>query len=255
MRDIIGDDSAVAGAPPAEAPPGKMLVGTFHKTGTMLMFRIFAQIAVRCGYRLSEPRLRPPIDEWDIFLDAHSRFNTGPLPPTARGIVVIRDPRDVVISGAHYHARLTPGPPEAWAHVPRAALGGLSYAQKIASLPNDESRMSFEMARMAAGTIRHMAQFVTPPPGFITIRFEDLVTDSELRTYRRVFEWLGLRPRDMDMALRIAEANSLFSGRLKTDHVRSGRPEQWREQFTPALHAQFRRRFGDLAERLGYPAA
>jgi hypothetical protein len=37
--------------------------------------------------------------------------------------------------------------------------------------------------------------------------------------------------------------------------VRSGKPAQWRQHFTPELHTEFRRRFGDLAERLGYPAA
>lgn len=255
MTDLMGDQGAAATALPDDALPHKMLVGTFHKSGTMLMFKIFTQIAVRRGYRLSAPRRRPPIDEWDIFIDAHSRFDTGPLPPTARGIVVIRDPRDMVISGAHYHARLTPGPPEAWAHIPRPAFGGLTYTQKIASLPDDEARLSFEMDNMAAATLKRMAHFAEPSPTFRNIRFEDLVTDSELTTYRGVFEWLGLRPRDIDAALRIAQANSIFSGQLKTAHVRSGRPEQWREHFTPALHAQFRRNFGDLAERLGYPAA
>jgi hypothetical protein len=251
MAETTGQDAATL----VEPPLGKMLVGTFHKTGTMLMFKIITQISVRRGYRLSSPRNRPPIDEWDIFIDAHSRFETGPLPDTARGFVVVRDPRDVVISGAHYHARLTPGPPEAWAHVPRPNLDGMTYTQKIASLPDDEARMAFEMDHMAAGTLRRMADFVTPPPGFITIRFEDLVTDRTLAAYRRAFEWLGLRARDMDAALRIARANSLFSGGPKSGHVRSGRPEQWREQFTPALHARFREKFGDLAERLGYPAA
>lgn len=255
MSETIGDTSAAAEVAPAEEPLRKMLVGTFHKTGTVLMFKIFTQIGVRRGYRLSGPRNRVPLDDWDIFLDAHARFDTGPLPETARGVVVIRDPRDVVISGALYHARLTPGPPEAWAHVPRREFDGLTYTQKIASLPDDEARMSFEMDHVAAATLKRMADFAKPPPGFRCFRFEDLVTDTELLTYRRMFRWLGLRRRDMAVALRIAHANSLFGGQQTTKHVRSGRPAQWREHFTPALHAKFRERFGDLAERLGYPAA
>jgi hypothetical protein len=232
-----------------------MLVGTFHKTGTMLIFTIFRRISRDLGYRLSVPSRRPPIEDWDIFLDSHARFPAGPLPATARGVVVIRDPRDVIISGAHYHARLRPGPPEAWAHVPRPQFGGLTYQQQIAALPDDEARLSFEMDRMGARTLRLMARFVTLPPGFVAIRFEDLVTDPGMAAYRRMFDWLGLRAADRGAALRIAEANSLFSGRLVSPHVRSGRPEQWREHFTPALHEKFRRKFGTLAEDLGYPRA
>ncbi|WP_198371701.1 hypothetical protein [Roseomonas rosulenta] len=225
MSETIGEEDAPGASVLAEEPLRKMLVGTFHKTGTMLMFKVFTQIAVRRGYRLSERRSRMPLDEWDIFFDAPSRFETGPLLPTARGIVVIRDPRDAVISGAHYHARLAPGPPEAWAHVPRPGFGGLTYAQKTTSLPDDEARISFEMDHMAAGTLKRMAEFAKPSPMFRTIHFEDLATDTELLTFRRMFLWLGLRRQDMAAALRIAEANSLFSGRLNTTHMRSGRPE------------------------------
>lgn len=239
----------------AASSPGKMLVGTFHKTGTMLIFAIFRHFARRRGYRLSLPGHRPPPEGWDIFLDAHSEFPEEPLPETTRGVVVIRDPRDVIISGALYHAGLQPGPPEAWAHVARPQFGGLTYQQKIASLPDDEAKLAFEMDNMGARTLRMMARFASLPPGFIAVRFEELVSDPGMAEYRRMFKWLGLPPADRAMALRIAEANSLFTGRLQSSHVRSGKPAQWRQHFTPALHAKFRRKFGDLPERLGYPAA
>ena len=56
----------------------------------------------------------------------------------------------------------------------------------------------------------------------------------------------------MAEALEIARGASLFSGPQDAQHVRSGQPEQWRAHFTPELHAEFVKRFGRVAERLGY---
>jgi hypothetical protein len=43
---------------------------------------------------------------------------------------VIRDPRDVIVSGANYHCKAD----EPWLHIPEKRFGGLTYHQKINSL-------------------------------------------------------------------------------------------------------------------------
>ena len=51
MSETIGDTSAAAEVAPAEEPLRKMLVGTFHKTGTVLMFKI---LVLQALYSLSD---------------------------------------------------------------------------------------------------------------------------------------------------------------------------------------------------------
>jgi hypothetical protein len=236
-------------------PPHRMLVGTFHKSGTILMWTVFQKYARHLRYRMWVQNSRPAPPAWDICFDAHSYFRYGVLDLPHRGVVVIRDPRDVIISGALYHARLQPGGGDRWALVPDARFGGLSYQQKIAGLEDDAQRFLFEMDHFGKRTLKQMALYARVPQNFIIVRFEDLVTDETLGEFARMFDWLGAPPEEHAALLRIAHDASLFSGKVATPHVRSGRPAQWRTLFTPALHEAFRARFGDIAESLGYPPA
>jgi hypothetical protein len=246
------------GLPPRPDPavPARMLVGTFHKTGTMLMLGIMRRISNRLGRPMWVRNGKVPAQPWDIWFDAHSVFDGPARDAVHRAAVVIRDPRDVVISGAFYHA----GPAgaasgDAWVDLPSPKFGGLTYKQAIQAQPDDEARLLFEMDNMAARTLARMADCAKPRPEVMLVRFEHLVTDTELHAFRAMFEWLGLAGRELEVALAAAREASIFSGNVRSAHVRSGQPEQWRQHFTPALHAAFRQRFGDIAERLGYPAA
>lgn len=62
-----------------------------------------------------------------------------------RGLHLIRDPRDVILSGMHYHLRA----PEKWLHDPEPDYGGLSYQEKLNSLDGD-GRLFLEMERLGA---------------------------------------------------------------------------------------------------------
>jgi Sulfotransferase domain len=246
--------SAVVDAPAAEEPLPKMLVGTFHKTGTMLLLAIFRQLSRELGYQFWMPDGNEPPKGWNVILHVHSRFKKSLMDEGHPTVIVIRDPRDVIVSGAYYHTKLvTPG--DKWLHVPDERFGGLTYQQKMMSLPNDEERFIFEMTNRGANTLKNMRRFVDPSPNIYLARFEDLVTDPYMFEYARLFSWLRLPPRYLGRALDVAYRNSIFSGQVKTPHVRSGRPAQWQQLFTPRVHDSFRHHFGDLAEKFGYPAA
>ncbi|MEO3470297.1 sulfotransferase domain-containing protein [Roseomonas sp. CAU 1739] len=243
-----------AGAAEVADSAPRMLVGTFHKTGTILMLTVLRRIAAHLGYQLWVPNRNPPPETWDIMFHAHSTFSSELLEKPHRGAVVIRDPRDIIISGAFYHAR-TDSDRDPWLYEPNARFGGRSYHEAIAALPTDAEKFIFEMDNFGTRTIANMRRYLDLSPDFIRVRFEDLTTDVELAEFRRMFTWLGIREADIDKALRIAQRSSLFSGEVSTKHVRSGKPAQWRQHFTPELHAEFHKRFGDVAEQLGYPAA
>ena len=166
-----------------------------------------------------------------------------------RGALVIRDPRDVVVSGAHYHARSN----EPWLHRPRDAFGGRTYQEALLALPDMEARLVFELRQTGGRTIAEMLAARERYPGFAMVRFEDLVTDHELKAFRALFAHLGFPEAAMDRLLAVAERNSVFSGRVKPSlHVRSARPAQWRSEFTPAVLQAVMQRFPDAPERLGY---
>ncbi|BDG70204.1 sulfotransferase domain-containing protein [Roseomonas fluvialis] len=247
----------VAEAPTIIRPAGgvspRMLVGTFHKTGTILMRGITARVAAACGLTYWAPGMGAIPEDWNLLFHVNSNFGREILAARHPTAIVVRDPRDVIISAAHYHCtQALPG--DAWLHVPDAALDGRTYNQHISALPNDDERYIFEMENKSADTIRRMLRFPRHHPNVMVVKLEDLVTDYELEAYRRMFTWLGVPAEQMQQALEIARSRSLFAGAGEgSAHVRSGQPEQWRTRFSPRVLAAFEDRFPGAALDLGYP--
>lgn len=228
----------------------KILVGTFHKTGTVLMRNILKTISEEFGLRFWEQGPEPP-EGWDIRFHGGSAFRKELLLPH-RGVIVIRDPRDVIISAAHFHCRGREG----WLHRPDPRFGGMTYQEKINSLQTDDDRYIFEMDHFSESVIRDMVARGRPRDNFLIVRFEDLVTDVDLDQYRNMFTYLGLPPEMLSRWLEVANRFSLFSGQVKPHlHVRSGRPAEWRDKLSPRVLAEFHARFGSAAEELGYASA
>jgi hypothetical protein len=232
----------------------KWIVATHHKVGTVLMKEIFTQIAREFGYEFHDYSQLPDPEaasKADIIFDHSSKFSGLNLTAfeNLKGIHLLRDPRMVIVSAAFYHQHAR----ETWLLTPRQSLDGMSYQQKINSLPNDEARFEFEMRNSASGTIRDMHSFMAVPrPWCRTIKLETLMTDIELVTYKGLFEFLGFSNSDVNKCVAIAHRNSVFHPEFKSRHVRSRRADDWRSYFTPRLETLFRESFGDLPEYLGY---
>ena len=230
-----------------------ILAGTFHKTGTVLIGRVFRGIAKALSLRFHEgPAEGATPGSFEIGFEPRARFAELAGDRPFRAVVCIRDPRDVVISAAHYHCRST----EAWLHAPQEALEGRSYQQHLLSLPDDEQRYLFELRRSAKRTVRGMLAFAEPPSNICVTRMEALVVDTELVEFRRIFEFLGFTESELPACLDMARKFSLFGRTEATPsvHVRSGgEAEQWRKAFTPKVMRAWMRLYPDAAERLGYP--
>lgn len=76
--------------------------------------------------------------------------------------------------------------------------------------------------------------------------------DFGLAKFEEIFKHLGFIESSRGWCLVSAYRNSLFSQSVKSKHVRSGKPVQWPEYFTPALRARFEDLFGDVVLELGY---
>jgi hypothetical protein len=75
---------------------------------------------------------------------------------------LIRDPRDVIVSGCFYHQSAE----EAWLQVPQRRLGGLSYQEKLRSYASFDDQLLFEMENPGVHTIRQMLEWGYSNPLF-----------------------------------------------------------------------------------------
>jgi hypothetical protein len=228
----------------------QILVGTHHKAGTVWLLKIFKKVCEEFGLRLCHGEISQIPQECDVILPRHSRFDFEQLQKEWRGVHLIRDPRDVIVSGCFYHGQSQ----EAWLHVKRAGYGGLSYQEKLNSYVSMEDRILFEMENWGQSCIRGMLQWNYNDPAFFEVKYEDLISDHQLVLFHTIFAFLGFPGHAIPQSLKISYENSLFSGMLaKTSHIRSGQIRQWEKYFTPALDRRFRELFGDEAlGMLGY---
>lgn len=225
----------------------RVLVGTHHKCGTVWMKGVFSAVCDQLSLVFYTGEQRHLPRRYDVFFQDHSRFRFSTLIGPHRGLHLIRDPRDVIISGVFYHERCTS---ERWLTVPNPKFQGRSYQQTLAGLPSLEEKMRFEMLH-GPRSIRDMLAWNYRNPVFYEAKYEDLIEDVELRRFRAIFTFLGYPEDQMADLLQLAFDGSLFSGRTSA-HVRSGQPRQWQSYFTKPLHRQFLECFGDALVRLGY---
>jgi hypothetical protein len=192
-----------------------------------------------------------PDFHWDICFDGHSRFLgiDGLFTGDVRGVISVRDPRDVVVSSALYHMKAS----EKWLHIPKKQFGDKTYQQTICALGSDEERFLFEMNNYAKRTIRRMLGFDRSDPRLRLVKLEQLMADRELEEFRAIFAFLGFRGEALETCVAIARERSVFSDGFKpTAHVRHTTPALWKERFTPELAKEFEKRFPHAAEKLGY---
>lgn len=214
--------------------PHKLLIGTHHKAGTEWMTAVFFQIKEHYDY--------------DLDFNYHSQFDAKVLAQPFRGIYLIRDPRDVIISGCFYHQKSD----EKWLHSPREKLGGLTYQQKINSFDSIEDQILFEMENAAALTIGDMIHWDYSHPNFFELKYEKLIEDTQLLLFHKAFSFLGFPGSVIPHILSIAYENSLFSGQVKSGHIRSEKNKQWEAYFTQNHKDRFTELFGDALIQLGY---
>jgi hypothetical protein len=227
------------------------LVGTFHKTGTVLLLSILRDLGNRHGvavWNCSRDQ-HPPLS-WDVMFSEESEFkHLGVDPAAYPELIVIRDPRDVIISSAYYHMKSA----ETWLHEPKEEFNGRTYQEEINSLDDMWARFLFEMDHSGGATVCAMMAR-KKDSAFAKAHFvhlEALMTDEDLVAYREAFSFLGFTSQDLSSALDCAERNSVFAGR-RNKHMRDPRPAQWRELFDSDLQAEFNIRYPNAIEILGY---
>ena len=167
--------------------PYKILVGTHHKTGTLWLNAVFRSICMvtHLKYR-SSCRATNEEELYDVCFHHASRFDKPDLSQPFRGLHVIRDPRDIIVSGCFYHLRSD----EAWLFEPQDHLNGKSYKDSICQLENLDEQLLFEMEHQGRWTINQLSCWDYTNPSFLEVKYEELIEDSTLLRFRDIFLFL-----------------------------------------------------------------
>lgn len=247
-------------------PARLMCVATHHKGGTIWIKRVIMALSKALGLpwigiwsprQLSDvpAKGRAFLCNWagtfpdDLWNSRETAF-----------LHVIRDPRDILLSGCAYH-HTAPEKGEKFLHTPREDLGGATYQAHLSRLSDPEDKLLFEMRNKHAQTVKEMRAWPYGDPRCAELRYEDLMADTDCIAIRDAFGALGLRGTEVDAGVRAFWDNSLFGGlaqakdrkgRLKT-HVRSnGQLRRWQRELPRRVGRAYADEFGDDLIALGY---
>jgi hypothetical protein len=242
--------------------PRILCVGTHHKTGTIWMQQVFKALAAALDlpkfsmWKRAVKRLptegRVLGTNWDSAFPATLMERDDVL-----FLHIIRDPRDVLLSGARYH-ETAPARKEDWLHEPRAEFGGQTYQQKLLSIADPDERILFEMEHKHAETLQQMLAWDYDNPNSIEWRYEDLIADTNCTLFRDALTRFGLAPDQIEAGAKAFWDNSLFGGMAAqrnaavAGHVSSGAARQWPGKMSDRVARAYCDRFGDALIKLGY---
>lgn len=252
----------------------------YHKSGTVLLSRVFRELSWRLGWRFAilNGRREGLVPATDVMLFTHSLVDLARIDEPFIGIHLIRDPRDIVTSGYLYHLRtqepwctntdFQPTPPITYPRVPLSqehraeswkahyldSLNGRSYQQNLRDL-NAEDGLAFEMSHYGAWTIESMLAWDYDHPKVLELRLENLMGNFD-SGFSSMFQHIGLSGSAFATALRIAQRHDLgrksASAIARMPHVTSAEPSKWQNHFTPRLVEEFKQLHGPALLKLGY---
>jgi hypothetical protein len=231
-----------------------------HNTGSMWMFNTFKKISKRLNIVMNPPsasslNFEDRLSEHKkiIMFNFHSSFRSEMLRrQDVTGIHLIRDPRDVLVSGMSYHSRHKPKnySKEPFLHSVREDFNNLTYQQYLNSLPDQFSKYKFEMFNKHRETLKEMCDWDYTNPSVFEWKYEDLIIDEKCRMFTEAMEQFGLTQDELKVAVDCFWENSLFGGMaLSTtsgqQHIQSGRKERWKTELPVDVQNLYQQEFGN----------
>ncbi|MEM9110969.1 MAG: sulfotransferase domain-containing protein [Planctomycetota bacterium] len=252
----------------------------YHKVGTVLLSKVFRSICSVNGWTfevLHGMQTRFPKNV-DVAVFSHSLVDPSVIRPPLLGVHVIRDPRDVIVSGYQYHCRTTEQwctntdfsvtPPILYPQVPYSqqhrsevwkaeylkSLRNKSYQQNLLDRSQNDG-LAFEINHYGTWTIESMEEWDYTHDNILELRFEKLMGEYT-DTFRLIFHHLQFSDEEINQYLDLAASHNLkkkSSNEIKKmRHVTSLKTSRWREYLDPEHKDAIRSRFSSALLTLGY---
>ena len=237
------------------APKRLLCLATYHKGGTIWMKHVITALSKALdipwvGIWGADPMARVPKTGRAILVNWHGTFPKQLWDDTDAGFVnVIRDPRDILLSGCQYHHYAGPAG-EGFLHVPRADLGGLTYQQTLQNMQSLSAKLLFEMNEKHAQTLREMLAWPSDHPRQSRVKYETLMGDVQGDAFVQALTPWGLSADEAEMARLIFIQHSLFNRNggtiTRKSHVQSGKTTRWRDELPIPVAGIYAAEFGDI---------
>ena len=238
-----------------------VLVGTHHKTGTVLLKHIFLKevcpiMAWRCSFD-HEPTPCSSAEQARAaglqlcFLQHGVRFQVHG-PQAFRFIHAIRDPMEVVLSGYQYHLKTT----EKWANRPDRRYNGSSYRRYLNALSVREG-LRAEVKHSARDALKTMPRLLNRTAGkecTLTLRLEDFEHDWS-GTIARLWDLLGLDAATAARLDRAVAKHNVYSARRQRGYNRHVGNATTRDAMRRSVRTlpEAYAKVQAVRKRLGYP--
>lgn len=240
---------------------------SYHKCLTIYFTRVMHTLYNRLftakgGYRQFKSLIDDfyaAVGEYRVMAVNNHALDLERLGPDFRISRFIRDPRDMIVSGVHYHRRGT----ERWCQVvdptpqdfavvngvlPEDMQPGQTFSQYMQGL-SDEDALVAEI-RFRGRHFESMMAWPEDGERIRTFRYEDII-GNEVETFAAVFEHYRL-PLLHRLAGRWLAHKFSAKKQRAMGHIRNPEPNQWRKSFTPRVEAYFNERYQPALERYGY---
>ncbi|MBW1788267.1 MAG: sulfotransferase domain-containing protein [Deltaproteobacteria bacterium] len=229
-----------------------------HRAGTVLLNNIFHSIAKRFEIPYQKCRQSELHAETELWMEEHSRVDFSVLNRPYIGSHIVRDPREIWVSGYFYHLKST----EKWLHIPKEEFGGRTYQETINALGQEEGIL-FELNEATAYSLESMQNWNYNHPNILEIKYEDIMREFK-KSFGKIFTFYGLA--DVDEAVKVACGHNLKGlsnesrdnylkklSKYSANHVHSlYEPGRWRTYLNDEHKEVFKEKFGDLLIMLGY---
>ena len=219
-----------------------------HKTGTVWFNRILSEFcsATQKSYHFSEA---VPSSKFDICLAHHSRITESVLDETTRMTHMIRDPREMVVSGYLHHKRSD----EAWLQQPMKELGNRSYQQTLNAVDQDEG-LKLEIERMSRTSAKDMLDWDYTQDQCLELKFEH-VRDNPETWFSMIAEHYKLAASEATLFVTIALKHCMKHNPDLVNHrhvTSNGSEPRWPQYLTGSIWGFYTTMLGDCAGQLGY---
>jgi len=252
-----------------------------HKCGSVLFGTVLRKICKHLNLTrrgTKGPEKKGIYELYDVVIFANSTIDFTKITRPYTGTHMIRDPRDVIVSGYLYHAHCkeewcinvpdkTSTPiefpqiphsqcfrPDKWKLEYINSLNGSSYQDNINRL-DQQGGLIFEMNNYGRWTIERMLDWDYKNPCMMEIKFEEVMRDF-MGSFERIFSHYELPASVIPELLDLIASENIYSLSdreiQESQHIHSRQTSKWKEYFSLRHKTLFKDMFGDALIKLGY---